>query len=126
MEQLILHCLGDYVLQSDWMANEKTRRSLPAACHAVAYSLPFLLICSVEAWAVVLCTHFVIDRYRLARYVVWAKNLMAPISSWHPWNECSATGYHKDRPPWMAVWLLIFADNTLHLICNYLAIRYLG
>jgi hypothetical protein len=34
------------------------------------------------------------------------------------------TGYHKDKPPWMAVWLLIIADNTLHLLCNGLALAF--
>lgn len=126
IEQLILHGVGDYVLQSDWMANEKTKSSVPAGCHALVYSLPFLLICSWEAWLVVMATHFVIDRWRLARYVVWAKNFMAPRSYWYPWKECSGTGYHESRPAWLAVWLMIIADNTMHLICNYLAIRWLG
>ena len=125
MEQLILHALGDYVLQSDWMANEKTKKSFAAACHAFMYSLFFLLICSWQAWLVIMVTHFVIDRWRLAKYVVWAKNFMGSRKYWYPWSECSGTGYHQSRPPWMAVWLLIFADNTMHLICNYLAIRYL-
>ena len=29
LEQLILHGVGDYVTQSNWMANEKTKRSWP-------------------------------------------------------------------------------------------------
>lgn len=45
-----------------------------------------------------------------------------PISSF---RECAATGYPPDRPPFLAVWLLIIADNILHVLINGLALRYL-
>lgn len=37
----------------------------------------------------------------------------------------TATGYADDVPPWLSVWLLIAADNIIHVICNALALRYL-
>lgn len=121
-DQLVAHAVGDYILQSDWMANQKTRRTYAAAIHALAYSVPFLFLHpSSGAWGAIVATHFVIDRWRLARYVVWAKNWPATP----PWRECAATGYPPDRPAWMSVWLLIIADNTLHVLCNGLALAYL-
>ena len=123
MEQLILHLVGDYVTQSDWMAVNKGKRSWPALCHVMVYSLPFLLIGSLWAFAVILVSHFAIDRFRLARYLVWAKNWLGPGN--HPWAECSETGYHNSLPLWLVTWLTIVADNTLHLICNYCALRWL-
>jgi len=123
MEQLILHLLGDFVLQSDWMARNKVKRLWPALVHVTIYSLPFLLIGSVTAVAVIFSTHLVIDRYRLARYLVWLKNWLGPGQ--HPWNECSETGFHKSTPEWLAVWLMIVVDGTLHLSCNYYALRFL-
>lgn len=121
-DQLVCHAIGDYILQSDWMATEKTKRTLAAVLHVLAYSVPFLFLQpSLAAWVVIVGTHFVIDRWRLARYVVWAKNLPATP----PWRECTATGYPPDRPAWMAVWLLIIADNVLHVVINGLALRYL-
>jgi hypothetical protein len=125
-DQILAHLIGDYVLQSDWMANEKTKQSFAAVVHALCYSLPFLLFRpSWQAWTVIVVTHFAIDRWRLARFVVFAKNFVAPRSSWPVWSRCSATGYDESRPPWLAVWLLIIADNTLHLICNGIALRWL-
>lgn len=122
-DQLVAHAVGDYLLQSDWMAVNKTKRSIAAVAHVCTYALPFLLLgASVAALAVIIGTHFVIDRFRLARYVVWAKNWMGPN---RPWSECTATGYPPDRPTWMTVWLLIIADNMLHVLCNGLALRYL-
>lgn len=122
-DQLVAHAVGDYILQSDWMANEKTKRSAAALAHVVAYSLPFILLgASWLALLVIAGSHFVIDRWRLARYVVWAKNWLGPN---RPWAECTATGYPPERPPWMSVWLLIIADNVLHVLCNGLALAYL-
>ena len=124
MLQLILHLFGDYVTQSDWMANNKTKSTWAAFCHAWVYSFPFLFIASQKAWVVIIVTHLLIDRFRLARYVVFAKNFLGypfPV-----WQDCKVTGYPSDRPAWLAVWLLIAADNTLHLIINYFAIRIFG
>ncbi len=115
----IAHLLGDYVIQSDWMAEEKTKRWWPAVVHAVTYGLPFLLLTrNPVALAVIIGTHAVIDRYRLARHVCWAKNNLAPRGYNPPWRECKATGYPESKPPWMAVWLMIVADNTLHVAIN--------
>ncbi len=153
MEQLILHLIGDYLTQSDWMAQNKTKAFWPACCHAIFYSLPFGLLAiysprPVLAMDVIFVTHFFIDRYRLARYVVWIKNWMGPKVAWYrepsgvtgvdngvvarfctqatpPFSDCAATGYPPDRPAWLAVWLLIIADNTMHLAINYAALRWL-
>lgn len=122
MLQLIFHLIGDYVTQSDWMAQNKTKSTWAAFCHASVYSLPFLMIASWSAWLVIWGTHLLIDRFRLARFVVYAKNFLGSPSTWHPWSECMGTGYHKDTPPFLAVWLMIAADNTLHLAINYLSI----
>lgn len=124
-DQLVAHAVGDYILQSDWMANEKTKQSAAAAAHAFTYTLPFLVFTDrVAPLLVIMGTHFVIDRWRLARYLVWAKNWLGPAGSNRPWVECKATGYKPETPPWLAVWLLIIADNTMHVICNALAIQY--
>lgn len=123
MEQLILHLLGDFVTQSDWMASNKNKHWWPALCHALIYSLPFFLIGTPAAVGVIFVTHLLIDRFRLVRYVIWAKNFFSPHPQ--PWSECSTTGYHKSTPDWLATWLMIIVDATLHLACNYAALRWL-
>lgn len=35
-------------------------------------------------------------------------------------------GYGPDTPDWLAVWLLIIADNTMHLLINRFALRRFG
>lgn len=124
-DQLVAHMVGDYVIQSDWMANEKTKRSVAALVHAVSYALPFLFLRpSMLALLVVIATHFLIDRFRLARFVVFAKNFLAPRDAWPSWADCNSTGYPAARPPWLAVWLLIIADNAMHILINGLALSY--
>lgn len=123
-DQLVAHAVGDYIIQSDWMANEKTKQNTAAAAHAITYTLPFVLITqSIGALLFICGTHFVIDRWRLARFVVWLKNWPWPDA--RAWSECTATGYPDERPAWLSVWLLIIADNIMHVICNAVAIAYL-
>ena len=124
VEQLIAHACGDYVLQSDWMALTKTKRSVACLAHVGCYTLPFLFL-TRNPWALVfiLVTHFIIDRWRLARYVCWAKNWLSPERP-PPWAECTGTGYPPERPLWLATWLLIITDNLMHICCNALARHY--
>jgi hypothetical protein len=147
--QLVAHAIGDYVIQSDWMAHEKRARPLVALVHALSYSLPFLVLTDASWWAmlVIVLSHAVIDHFGLARYVCWTKNVLAPkwinrtklsgdlsIRSYdvievasrnYPWSECAATGYHESRPPWLATWLMIITDNVMHVLCNAAAIQWL-
>lgn len=187
MTQLLAHLFGDYILQSEWMAVNKSKRTWPAFVHALLYSLCFVPLCwHVTVWTaqvenidgffiermwgtaarfhwlallVIFSTHFLIDRFRLARYVVWAKNWMGPRKMWYrriaggvpmwtdQWDETDPcrtevdnyykfnqptpplwacpTGYPPTTPPWLSTWLLIIADNTLHLAINYAALRWL-
>ena len=116
-DQILAHLVGDYILQSHWMAQEKTKQSLAAAVHAITYTVPFVLLTRNPAVLALICLpHFVIDRFRVARFLVWLKNGYAFRG-----EVPTATGYRDDVPPWLSVWLLIIADNTLHLFCNGLA-----
>ena len=124
MEQLLLHLIGDYVTQTDWMARAKVSKTFAALCHAVVYALPFLLLSrSPAAIVVIAATHFLIDRFRLARYVAFAKNKATDWSL--KWADCRAAGFPPDVPPGHAFWLMILIDNTIHLTINYAALRWL-
>lgn len=125
MLELILHLFGDYISQSDRMANEKVKDIRMALLHAFVYSVPFYIFIdmSIIAFLTIFLTHAIIDRYRVVKYIIFARNRLHDKTL--RWEDCSATGYHKDKPIWLAVWIMIIADNTLHLTINYLAIAYL-
>lgn len=121
-DQILAHLVGDYILQSHWMATEKTKNIWAAAIHAAVYTLPFLLL--TTDWLAIqfiYWTHLAVDHYRLARYVIWFKNGYAFRG-----DEVTATGYRDDVPAWLSVWLLIVADNTLHIILNGIALKWLA
>lgn len=148
-DQILCHLIGDYLLQSHWMAQEKQQRNLAAWAHGMLYGLPFLFLKPHwHTFAIIVISHWLIDHFKLARFVVYAKNFLSPrwtleiseVSTsglplngsrtekeynkrwwWRPWHECNSTGYPNDVPAFLAVWLYIIADNTLHIICNGLA-----
>jgi hypothetical protein len=118
-DQIVAHLVGDYLTQSHWMATCKTKRWLPAAIHAAIYTATFVLLTHhVSTLLVIGGSHYLIDRYRLARFVVWMKNGCS--------GAVTSTGYPEDVPAWLAVWLLIIADNTLHILLNGAALRWLA
>jgi hypothetical protein len=41
---ILAHLVGDYLIQSDWMANEKTKRWWPAIAHGLTYTIPYVLV----------------------------------------------------------------------------------
>jgi hypothetical protein len=124
MEQLLAHLTGDYLLQSSHMAMHKTSRWSVASFHAVVYTLPFLLITqSLPALAIISGTHAVIDRYRLAFYVSMARNIAGDPANWR--RYWTTTGYEKSTPVWTSTWLVIVVDNSMHLLINFFALKYL-
>ena len=125
-DQLVAHAIGDYVIQSDWMAREKTRRTMAAVLHAISYAAPFALLMprpSLWAMLVIIVTHAAIDRWRLARYLIHAKEVLFGDRRWGA--EIPVLGYDSEKPAWMAVGLFIVADNVLHIVINAAALRWL-
>lgn len=117
MEQLLAHLIGDYLLQNDSMAVNKTKSHLWAFIHALTYSITFAFLApSFLAWLVIFGTHFIIDRYRIALY--W-------IRFYNGVSDPGPFGYPRLKPEYMAFWLMVIIDNTMHLTINYLALRYL-
>lgn len=116
MDQLICHLVGDYVLQTDWMARNKTSNFGVALIHALVYASPFAFITGwTWALAVIFGTHVIIDRYRLASMVM-------RIKQWS-WRK---TERELSAPPDVRAMLMIVIDNTIHLTINFFAIKYLG
>lgn len=119
MTQLLLHLLGDFITQNNWMAENKAKMTLNGwmACltHCIVYSVPFALIASPLALSVIFLTHFFIDKFRLARYVCRIKN----------WHFSTEHGYSEHTPVWLSTILVMIVDNTMHISINYFSLLYL-
>ena len=136
MLQLILHVFGDYVLQTDWQALNKKKPGIIGfwAClkHCALYSTPFLLLGSWKAVLVIFITHFIIDRTNIVAYLLAIKNnvrkqqtsKMMPLSFPYTY-DISNFGLGLDRPFAVSIWIYIIVDNLFHIVCNYLALKYL-
>lgn len=118
--QVLLHFIGDYIIQNHWMAVNKKVKGFKGfmACliHCVTYSLPFLLIGSLPAVSVIFVSHFIIDRGNLVQWFIAAKNGTFSITN---------GGYPDGTPPFLSVWLVIIIDNIFHVCCNMAALHWL-
>lgn len=148
MQQLLCHIFGDYILQSDWMALNKSKRTLPCLVHVLTYTLTFLfLTTSWKALLVIGGVHFILDRFPIIiKRLIWLKNHIGPTGCFVPFSKCQGTGYYDnivnevtDKPytkevidgfaprlNYITIWLYIITDNFLHLLTNYLALKYLA
>lgn len=141
MGLILCHFIGDYFLQSDWMATKKGTSLWVAAYHALWYTIPFLFI--TQSWLPLLTiwgTHAIIDRYKPVPYLALLKNtfpLLSPVTLTIRQGKTvpslgdeeifdRRTGYPFDRPVWLTTWLNIIQDNVLHIVINFLALKYGG
>lgn len=129
---LAAHFIGDYLLQSHWMANEKSGSWAATYAHGFTYGIPFAILFVVAlpltpwmflAWAIIVVTHMYIDHYRLAKHVGWLKNQIGPKKYRPSYKEAMDNfGYSASTPPFIGFWLMVITDNTMHIIINYLAV----
>ena len=118
MEQLICHLIGDFWLQNDWMATNKKKDFKIALLHSLVYTLPFLFLTQNIISLLTIClTHAVID----------GSNIVNKLNQLKNWNFEYKSGYNEDtNPVWLWSWLLIIQDNTIHLLINFLTLKYIG
>jgi len=119
MIQLLLHLLGDYFLQNDWMATNKRKWTLEGwvACviHCLLYAIPFGIYYNPTVCLLVYSTHILVDKFCLAKYFTMLIN----------WNwEDENFGFNEMIPAYLTTWLHIIMDNSLHIACNYFIILY--
>ena len=103
----------------------KNAALLTAVPLASGVTLLFLLVIQRwECWAVIAGTHAVIDRMAIASTICRLKNLIW-IGPDAPEKE-ENTGYGIETPPFIRFWLVVIVDNTMHLVINHVALKYLN
>lgn len=99
MHWIFAHLIGDYILQTDWMALNKKQKTIPALVHVLLYCAPFVF-CSLEPWQILLIgiQHFIQDR---TNFVIWFMKIK---------------GSKKFASGPCAPWSIIVTDNVLHIL----------
>lgn len=104
MEIILGHLVGDYLLQSDWMALNKKKEGVKGwvACliHCLIWTISMTLFAGMFNIVLILglfVSHLILDRTNL---VVWFLNATRVM-------------------PNPAIWKVIIVDNTLHLLMVY-------
>lgn len=104
---LLGHLVGDFLLQTSWMAKHKATQWLPLLAHVSVYTAVIALFglfaggLSLPAIALVFFSHIALDRRRFIRF--WVKRIQMTTGS-------------ESR------WLTIVADQIFHLLFLALAI----
>lgn len=139
MGELLAHLFGDYVFQNHWMAQNKTKAWVPALVHATVYTMPFrFLTADWRPLLIIWATHLLIDRFRLAQFWTEFYGVGCKGELWATWGALRIVAANPDSttmeeaieaqqsasraPAWLAVWLMIIVDNTVHLSINHLAL----
>ena len=141
---LLCHFVGDFLLQTDWMAMNKGKKTLNCLVHVLIYTACFtVLTLSWKALLFIAVTHFTFDRFPIIikKLIYWKNHF--PTGKYPSFSHCSTTGYYDDSPYnkpetdltlserkafgeprhfFITVWLYIVTDNVLHLICNLIAL----
>jgi hypothetical protein len=114
MDWFIGHIIGDYLLQTDWMAMNKKKKGLsgliPCFVHCLLYTIAVVIATgwydNVLKVILVFLSHIILDRTYLAvKYMTLLGSFKRIISD-------------KDNPH--ALWCYLIIDNTWHLFFLWL------
>lgn len=120
------HLIGDYLLQSKWMAMTKSqpgwRGVLACTIHVALYTVAVCaMVQTTDAlvWLAVAVPHWIIDRWSLGGW--WLKVIRGRTL------EEAHLSAEPHRPFHIAFFAVVYtaADNTIHLLCLWAAIRFL-
>ena len=121
-EMFLGHCVGDYLLQNDWMALGKSKHNglgwLTCAVHCLLYTVA---VCTImwafqPVWIVtVFLSHFVIDKFGLPeKYLRLVRGRSLGLFMENPDN--AAYRPHVGLRAGFTTFVYVVADNTMHLL----------
>jgi ABC-type amino acid transport system permease subunit len=99
---LLGHVVGDFLLQTRWMAAHKAAQWLPLAVHAAVYTVSVAvlgsLVGTLHLWAlaVLFVSHMALDHRRFVR---WWSRVVQGVTPGAP-----------------EAWVIIMADQSFHLL----------
>jgi hypothetical protein len=124
INQILAHVFGDYILQNDWMAVNKSSNTKVCVVHSILYTLPFLfLTTNIYALFIICVSHFIIDRYSITKYINILKDKMYP-KKYRNTEYCKYTGLGANRIEGVKWFVYIVVDNALHIAINSVVLNW--
>lgn len=95
------HLIGDYLLQNDWMAQNKKKSTFHCLVHIITYMIPFLFLGFHLSWVqfiLIAIQHFITDRTMIVyKFMLWKGQPIFASEPMYPWS-------------------VIVMDNILHIV----------
>lgn len=120
---IIGHLVGDYLLQTDWMALNKKQRSFPCFVHAWIWTLSVCLFAGWDTFSALLplsIAHFIQDRTNLVSW--WMRLKWKNQSEFMRTDQITAGGLLR---PGLGPWSVIVVDNVWHIVSLWFVWRFL-
>ncbi len=115
---LLGHLVGDYLLQSRWMARTKSAHGWPGILASVLHAAIYTASVCLLLWRIdpviflaVGVPHWLIDRYSLADH--WLRLIRGRT----PESALALTEPHRSFAIAFYAFVYAVTDNTLHLLC---------
>ena len=124
MHWIYAHLIGDYLIQTDVMAQNKKRCGAVGlwSClsHVATYMIPFIIFCELAWWQLVLIAvqHYVIDRSHFVEWFMdWKGSSMFSKGVCFPWSQIAVDNILHIL--WMAFVVWIPSSGLLDFLFNF-------
>ena len=129
---LMGHLIGDYIFQTNWMAQRKGSEYFPCFVHCLIYTF---FVCALTSWnplwiLLVFLSHFLVDKFSLADkwlMLIGSRSITKFLFEGHRVNEIEDENCKENyiilRGGFTAL-VYAVADNTLHLMLMLLAAKF--
>lgn len=136
VDAILGHCVGDYLLQNQWMALGKSQPGkhghLACTVHVFLYTVAIAVFTGVHTplfLLLVALPHWIVDRWSLAWYFIDWKNPVPHTEIWERGPVCAqAPPDLVQRNCWKVAFaapVYIFNDNTVHALCLWATCKWL-
>ena len=105
---IIGHLVGDYLLQTDWMAKNKKQKILPCLVHCLVWTTS---VCLFSGWSNPISILFIFECHFIQDHT-------QIVSWWMQLKWKSQVGFMQ--PP-LSPWSLIVVDNVWHIVQLFIA-----
>lgn len=121
---IVGHLVGDYLLQNDWMAQNKKHEDLPCAVHCFLWALA---VCLFAGWSwyigfLLFWLHYIQDRTNI---VAWWMRLK--WKDQYRFMQCDDFDLTDMRViPGLGPWSIIVVDNVWHIVTIWAVWRFIA